>query len=1146
MHFLPLNVGDQRNVDAIIHDGVWLGIRLASEEYVVGTSTGIFKVRTVRRKPFESRWNHQQVVGVMGTPWKPYNFTESDKLRIDLPRADDQQEQVERAPHVEEAPRRFRIERKDLEKLGYTPGCPGCYNAKHHKSHRAHTAHCRQRVHGAMMEDPILRRRVEALQERENRWIAEQIEAEDQQPERAIQPKTPISIPVEFNVPLADGIGTDNVAVEIPGGETDDFYMEVNNDLAERISSEMMEELDNVGPDADLNCSISTIIKGAMKKLMETHTPVCEHRTQASLSVMRAASAMGNPHIAEIYSPPRVCSVANKYGMRPGFSLDLTVLDSDGEPWDFNLESKRRRALKLLKTEEPSLLIGSPMCRAFSLLQGLNRNRMGEAKYNAMMENGRTHLEFVTKLYEEQAKAGRYYLHEHPAYATSWKEPCIQNLSDNFGGIITVAHMCNFGMASEDMHGPGLVKKPTRFLTNSTEISRWLDRKCTGDHRHVQLIGNRAKACEVYPVKLCEAIVQGLRDQLVCDGKKQLDGTLMHTVVDDDDDNIRWDQYSDDLSGKPLRSDLVIKARQEEIDTFNQFPVYTKVPLEDAYHFTGKGPIGTMWIDVNKGDDLEPEYRCRLVAKEIKRKHDDAFVAATPPLEGNQLLFSLATTGTKGSADPLKLLFIDVKRAYFYARSKRPVFVQLPDEDYEEGHCGRLERSMYGTRDAASNWEAEYTKGLIADGFVPGVASPCAFYHPALDVRCVVHGDDFTFLGTDSSLNEVQRCMSSRYEVKVRGRLGPSPKDDKSIRILNRVLEWTPQGLVYEADQRHSEIIIEQLGLNHTNGTVTTPGAKMIKSDNDDDDLLEPQMATKYRALVARANFVASDRPDVQFAVKELAKDMANPKQSSWVALSRLGKYLKKRPRCTINYKYQPASSTIHISTDADWAGDKVNRKSTSGGVIQLGSHLIKSWSSTQNVIALSSGESEFYAIVKGASQGLGVRSLLRDLGVDVHLKLLTDASTGRAIASRRGLGKVRHIEVSHLWIQERVNTGDIEIQKIKNSFNPSDILTKHLAEMTMLECLHFLDVDFLDGRHPLAPQLAGSTEVNLELLLQCSNGLSSWSDLRHGCFSVEDKDLDETQVPRRHHSCQESQQSLSLMPRGRVEVIVKPWATRS
>ena len=193
---------------------------------------------------------------------------------------------------------------------------------------------------------------------------------------------------------------------------------------------------------------------------------------------------------------------------------------------------------------------------------------------------------------------------------------------------------------------------------------------------------------------------------------------------------------------------------------------------EEAVRLTGRAPIAVKWVDVNKGDDEEPEYRCRLVAKDIKRKYDEAIFAATPPLEGKKLLFSLATTGTKGSADPLKLLFIDVKRAYFYAKSKKPVFVQLPDEDALEGHCGRLERSMYGTRDAASNWEAEYTKGLAEDGFIPRTASPCAFYSPALDAKCVVHGDDLTLPGTHLSLDDMERAMKNRYEVKVIGRLG--------------------------------------------------------------------------------------------------------------------------------------------------------------------------------------------------------------------------------------------------------------------------------------------------------------------------------------------------------------------------------------
>ena len=87
-----------------------------------------------------------------------------------------------------------------------------------------------------------------------------------------------------------------------------------------------------------------------------------------------------------------------------------------------------------------------------------------------------------------------------------------------------------------------------------------------------------------------------------------------------------------------------------------------------------------------------------------------------------------------------------------------------------------------------------------------------------------------------------------------------------------------------------------------------------------------------------------------------------------------------------------------------------------------FGEHTIKTWSTTQAVIALSSGEAEYYGIVKGASAGLGVRSIMGDLGTDIesHTKLIihTDSSAAKGISSRRGLGKVRHIEVNQFWIQ--------------------------------------------------------------------------------------------------------------------------------
>ena len=82
----------------------------------------------------------------------------------------------------------------------------------------------------------------------------------------------------------------------------------------------------------------------------------------------------------------------------------------------------------------------------------------------------------------------------------------------------------------------------------------------------------------------------------------------------------------------------------------------------------------------------------------------------------------------KGS--PLKPRFTAVRRAYVHARARRLVFVKLPEEDAEDGMCGEFVKSMYGTRDAASNWEQEFTDVLIANGWTPGVTAPCAFTHP--------------------------------------------------------------------------------------------------------------------------------------------------------------------------------------------------------------------------------------------------------------------------------------------------------------------------------------------------------------------------------------------------------------------------------
>ena len=174
----------------------------------------------------------------------------------------------------------------------------------------------------------------------------------------------------------------------------------------------------------------------------------------------------------------------------------------------------------------------------------------------------------------------------------------------------------------------------------------------------------------------------------------------------------------------------------------------------------------------------------------------------------------------------------------------------------------------------------------------------------------------------------------------------------------------------------------------------------------------------------AHDNYLSQDRSDIGFAVKELCRNMAKPRKSDWEKLKRFGRYLIDKTRVIVKFHYQTMPEEIQITVDTDHAGCLDTRKSTSGGVAMFGNHCIKSWASTQQVIATSSGEAEYYGMVKGASNGFGISGMLRDSGVDIGVTIRTDSSAAKGIASRRGLGKVRHIELAQLWLQDQVARG--------------------------------------------------------------------------------------------------------------------------
>ena len=145
---------------------------------------------------------------------------------------------------------------------------------------------------------------------------------------------------------------------------------------------------------------------------------------------------------------------------------------------------------------------------------------------------------------------------------------------------------------------------------------------------------------------------------------------------------------------------------------------------------------------------------------------------------------------------------------------------------------------------------------------------------------------------------------------------------------------------------------------------------------------------------------------------------MSRPTTCAWEMLKRIGRYLRGRPRLVWKYCWQASVSVVDATSDANWAGCRRGRKSTSGGTIMIGSHSIRTYSKTQFVIPKSSGESELYAVVRASTEGLGILTLLKDFGVHrAKVYRGMDASAAIGMAQRTGLNKVRHVEVDVLWI---------------------------------------------------------------------------------------------------------------------------------
>ena len=238
----------------------------------------------------------------------------------------------------------------------------------------------------------------------------------------------------------------------------------------------------------------------------------------------------------EVYGQGRIVEEAHKHrcdlNLRGLDALDLRTLRPDGTHWDFRLKQNREDAEAMVRRLKPRWLIGSPPCVSFSKLKRtLNYWRMDASKVRAIKKEGRQHLRLMMRLYHIQLDHKCYFLHEHPESASSWAEPCVQELLARDDASVATADQGQYGLKAKGADGeqwPAV--RPTTFMSNSPAMIKRLQDRCPRTHTHQPLLDGRARNAQLYPAELILEILRGMRDQADDDMLPAEEEADMHRV----------------------------------------------------------------------------------------------------------------------------------------------------------------------------------------------------------------------------------------------------------------------------------------------------------------------------------------------------------------------------------------------------------------------------------------------------------------------------------------------------------------------------------------------------------------------------------------------------------------------------------------
>ncbi|KAI3718388.1 hypothetical protein L6452_19257 [Arctium lappa] len=486
-----------------------------------------------------------------------------------------------------------------------------------------------------------------------------------------------------------------------------------------------------------------------------------------------------------------------------------------------------------------------------------------------------------------------------------------------------------------------------------------------------------------------------------------------------------------------------IFAMQDELQEFVRNKVWTLVPLPK-----GKFAIGTKWVFRNKRDEdgVIIRNKARLVAKGYCQEegidYDETF-APVARLEAIKIF--LAYVAHKG----FKVYQMDVKSAFLHGKLNEEVYVQQPPgfESTEfPSHVYYLDKALYGLKQAPRAWNATLSTFLIKNGFEKGTIDTTLFIKRYKNEMLLVqiYVDDIIFGSTNQKYcDKFSELMKSEFEMSLKGEL---------TFFLGLQVKQTSEGTFISQTKYVSEIL-QKYKLNDST-SMKTPLAIGVKLDSD--PLGQSVDIKTYRGMIGSLFYLTGSRPDIMFATCLCARYQANPKESHLSVVKRIFRYLRGSPSLGLWY---PKLSSFDLTayTDADHAGCKLDRKSTSGCCQLLGNKLV-SWSSKkQNCVSTSTAEAEYVAAASCCSQVIWMKTQLRDYVQQYErIPILCDSKSAIAISANPVQhSKTKHIDVRYHFLKDHVERGTIEMYFVPTDLQLADIFTKALDERSHYSDAH-------------------------------------------------------------------------------------------